>query len=139
MTLYRFEHPDTERGPYSTTLYESPERDALDEAHRLLSAVRTDDVAGSPVDPHPTPYQEDLYTFSYSHNCGFSSLEQLAAWFAEDVRECLARAGFELAVFEAPVDAVEVGVRQVVFLHDEVSRIGSLNPVSLANMESAAN
>jgi hypothetical protein len=104
--VYRVEHPIDSLGPY-TSMY------AIEE----FSKHHND------REFHPTPiYDEGLSKYSdnvhdlmrylgYEYSC-FSSLDQLKEWFDTDDRKLLAEDGFNIIIFEVPIDDVIFGSKQ---------------------------
>ncbi len=97
MTVYRVEHWESGRGPYS----------------QCLGWVLNDICASHAGPAHPSTSEDGLSTCK---PCGFLSLETLRRWFKGWMRK-LRAAGFVIIKLEVPPDAVFVGKsgKQVVF------------------------
>lgn len=54
---------------------------------------------------------------------GFSSQEQMQAWFGDKDRAFLASHGFELVLYDVPPDAILTGEKQVAFKRDQSTLI----------------
>ena len=111
--LYRVEHPNNGRGPYTTSRMRSNRRKAL--ALRLHFAHSTDRWPSPLEDPALGGIDEDEL-------CGFATLSNLMDWF-EDFISDLDAVGYRIAVYivDGPVRVGDYG--QAIFPAHAATRI----------------
>lgn len=97
MYVYRIEHPETGKGPYSTGW--SP------------------GISYASTKRHPAPDEDGLgYMDNKEEYCGFESLEKLCGWFNLRNRRAMAAQGFLLLKIRIVKGAVRKGKQQVLFI-----------------------
>ena len=94
--VYRVEHPIDSFGPYMS-----------------MYAIEEFSKHNNDRESHPTPTYDGGLSIhlGYEYSC-FSSLDQLKEWFDTDDRKLLAEDGFNIIIFEVPIDDVIFGSKQ---------------------------
>jgi hypothetical protein len=105
--VYRVEHRTDGSGPYNPRGADAPRMYRMAQEHQ---------------DPdHPGPYEGDEFPWGFDvqddHFFGFQSLDLLTAWFDGWLAD-LDRAGYRVATYKVPADAVVLGRHQCVFERD---------------------
>ena len=68
---------------------------------------------------HPQPCDDDIdcSAMTYSHVCGFDSLDKLKTWFTHEELTGLSTLGYSLSTYEVDSGHCLIGKRQVVFYY----------------------
>ena len=102
--VYRVEHRTDGSGPYNPRGADAPRMFRMAEEHQ--------------DENHPGPYEGGEFDFPFDlrddHFFGFQSLDLLTAWFDGWLAK-LDAAGYRVATYRVPADAVVLGRHQCVF------------------------
>ena len=108
VTVYRVEHAETHEGPYSTTKSRRGHREAM---------KRVGGIWGTPK--HPGPEDDGCgFVARGVQFCGFTSQRATRAWWHRGALRLLCEAGFVVAAYRVPADAVRRGGHQCLFHRD---------------------
>jgi hypothetical protein len=115
-TLYRVEHPQSRRGPYT----DSKRWDRLKGQEDLLIML-TEAIQPSTdgwIEAHPPPHVDGLddRLMSSHEQCAFASIDQMLQWWPElETYEILEAAGYRLHEIEVHADKVTHLKHQSIF------------------------
>jgi hypothetical protein len=129
LRVYRIEHRDTGKGPWSLT-----------GTVQLYDAVSGHD----PLDKRPTGPQDEGGPFYERFKeeggiFGFLSISQLLDWFPSPAgREAMKGQGYIVAVYRVPFVSVNKGRNSVVFPQDKAVRVTVLNLMTMEEESDAS-
>lgn len=104
MLVYRVEHPETGRGPYTHAAYKNVNCESYG-------------IDGLSSKKRPMPYSDGLgYDYEHpGHRFGFHDYRKLANWFSKEDKQNLAKHGFVCRVYSVPKKHVRLGSKQLTF------------------------
>ena len=121
--IYRFEDAEG-RGPYTSN----------------LTYWTCPGISRITSEMHPVPCDDEILDYGREHRYGFSSKEQLLAWFGfPGCLDSLEELDFKIAMYLVDTEHVLFGEKQVAFVGDEAFRMTEISYADLRSEQIAVH